>query len=312
MRLVVMGLASLFLGCGSVPESTDPSDTPDSGGGKKDGAIADARPLFDARVIQDGGFQCDDPCACPLPCPDPREGTTSICGRVYDVAGTNPLGGVDGVEAKSVVVAGVDAIRASQGNEVQPLWMVNTDSCGRFIARDVQGGYLVLGTDDAPSTTDNRATTFIIRNFEVNRAWPDVRAYTTKWETDRLWNEQAGFAFGDAGFSGFASVGTALFIFLGGSPETPPYPRHPEPGVRVMVGSAAPAAVYYFRDTFPLHREQPTRQMEATGDNGSALVPQVDTLLDVTGKGGGCQWPTNPLRTRPGSILVVEMPGDGC
>jgi hypothetical protein len=293
---------ALAAGCLRIVDLDDDENEPD--------AIVVPFDASDAMSIPPGDALVD--CAIPLPCPAPTTDKVTLCGRIYDtesddvVEASNPTRqactGTTASGPCSLRVRYFDALDfAMNPTGAQPIVPPESvvDDCGRFRAQNMTRatfGWIGIAVDDAPTVTPaepHRLTSVSFANAEAVGN-TQMRAYTTRVATDQRWTTTAGLT----GMT-FAQRGVLLKVFL--------YHDQPVAGVRILRnGSMIPADDFYFSDVGPTRSTIDPAQ-SATGANGSVLMINGPTPIELSGTGAepaGCQWPANLGASVAGVISV--------
>lgn len=248
-------------------------------------------------------------CSVALECPSAEPNKVSICGRIFDVQTSQPVGAVEPAESCETATGGAcdlelrayDALDfAGDPNGATPLpyESLTTDTCGRFALVNVNRpslGFLGLAVDDEAGADDLHRLTgvaFPVVSAEVRNG---LNAQVVRVTTDQGWTDTAGLT-GDT----FVDRGVLGVLFLKDGV--------PVEGVRVTEAGAVEAANdYYLSDTDPTQRTTVDAALDATGPNGFALKLNSG-LSEHSGTGGesyGCLWESALAAAIPGVLFFA-------
>jgi len=282
-------------------EDTGPTTSTTSGDGDSSGGDGDG-------TSGDGDGDGDgDACAVEGPCPLPGAGQVTVCGRVYDLADTSPLGGEPGQGAENLAVRVFDLLSFSGDPTAEPLATVQPDECGWYVAENIEGlppGPIVVSTNDRSFPGLTFQPLHSVHNTTLGQI-VRANAWILRIQTDAGWAS-------DAGLGGtFASIGSMLAIYIDvNQPPTGPFQGRPVAGVAMTSGGdAAPANDYYFADTAVLDRASVDPGLTVTGANGVGLLRDLDIANVYGGTRDGCEFDTVTGLTAPGVIQVHEFNG---
>ncbi len=262
----------------------------------QDGAAGSA----DARVNDGGGGLIDASAACAAPpsCPPIAiPGTLSVCGRVIDLATSQPIPG-DGV----IQVSFFNFIDFGAGPSLSN---VEPDECGRFVAENIFGvlpGFVVMSADDDDIVDGPyvRVVSVLDSNLgQVVRA----NAYALLATREQTWSTSAGLP------GSFEDVGALLPIFVDvNQPPVAHLQGAPVSGVTIIEnGTPTPANDYYFAAAGGL-RETVNPANTTTGADGSGLFLNALVTDEYSGDKAGCTFP-NVDGLLFGAIQVQELAG---
>jgi hypothetical protein len=275
-----------------------------------------------AHELPDGTIVCEGTgtgvgCEGPINCPSPSPGNVTICGQIFDVETNLPIraDGATGAPCDpenpsadgpcSLEFAVYDAIDFAgdpQGTDQQDTDSLTLDDCGRFAAvgidRPADPGFIGIGIDDSPNgANDDYVLGGVALPTESNEKITGFQAFAVRASTNQDWSDAAGLD------PTFAEQGVYV----------PIYRYNGEPVENVVVTRGGPVAddqVYYFEDTDPDLRQDPTEDSTSTGVNGSALV-LMSGLVPHSGSGGDgipaeCEFPS-ALAASIETIVFVQV-----
>jgi hypothetical protein len=180
---------------------------------------------------------------------------------------------------------------------------LTVDDCGRFSAvsidRPPTPGFVGIGIDDNPNgTEDNYVLAGVALGTDPNEKLEGFQAFAVLASTDQAWSDAVGLE------PTFSEQGVFVPIYR--------YDGDPVENAQVTRGgSIVPAdEVYYFEDTDPTQRLEPTEDSTATGANGTALV-LMSGLVNHSGSGGdgvpkACEFASN-LAASIETIVFVQV-----
>jgi hypothetical protein len=263
-------------------------------------------------------------CSQDLPCTDPSASNVALCGRVYDLEDSRPLG--DGTTTgspayKTIELRVYDPIAFATNPSAPILLKATPDACGRFAINNAPHtltGYIALATDDitdgsgTPMFGDNHVLTGIAAPAKGGDKLDGLHAWVFRRTTDASWSAAAGLANGNT----FGKIGVYIPIFLSGTPPVAPFLLAPTPNVMVALFDMGtnmrvvhPENDFYFSDTDPLSRKAVAPAQSQTGADGTALYINQPTLGSFSGignAGAGACWRTDLAAAPAGAAYVQE------
>jgi len=255
----------------------------------------------DARV-NDGGagkFDASAACAAPPDCPPIAfPGTLSVCGRVIDLATSQPIPG-DGV----ISVSFFNFIDFGGGPS---LGGADVDECGRFVAENVIGvlpGFVVMSADDDDLSGGDYVRVVSVIDSQVGQV-VRANAYALRATREQTWSTTAGVP------SNFDDVGALLPIFVDFNQGPTGYLQGaPVAGVTITQdGSPVTGNDYYFPGGGAVERDTVDPALTTTGADGSGLFVNALVTFEYSGEKAGCTFPTVDGLLF-GAIQVQELVG---
>jgi hypothetical protein len=248
----------------------------------------------------DGGVDAEPGCPSEPDCPLPPPGDVTVCGRVVDVADSQPLL----VDAPEVRVFDLVELRLDPLNAIE-LAVVSPDDCGYFTASvDGTTGLFAITTGAPPPQPSGAYR----RVSSVLTIAPGQVARTNAWvlrdATDEQWTSDAGNTIS------YAEAGSVLTIFYDpGQPAVGPLQGAPIAGVTLTTAGQPEDDADYFADGDPLTRASVSTAPSTTGANGSALLRAPGQLTIFSGDKSGCDFAEPQGVAIPGLLQVLEIAG---
>jgi len=261
---------------------------------------------------QGGCNDCSTPPICPPPS-TPAQNVT-LCGRVFDLETSEPLGDDPMNTDIMTKIKGeaFDPIGFVSNPDLPAIADISFDGCGYFQLEVALPFSNTIGVriDDADSATDDvYVLTGVAASVSVGET-VHLNAFATRASTDVAWTDMAS---NPVGSDTFFENGVYVPIFVDtNQPAVGPFEGTPTAGVAVAIGiDTLPANDVYFSDTAPLSRSTIDVDQAVTGANGTAVVYNKHGLdSNYTGIGpAGCTWPRDEAGMVARAIFVQVRNG---